>query len=187
MAARWQRCNDVLMSWLICSVSKKIVGEILHPRDAMTAWETLQSSYAGTNLARISEIQRELGSLEACACCKKHMDDKLGDRVVKFLKGLNDCYSSVRTHVFAMDETPKFSVVYGLALQEEASWAMRTAGKVEASTLFSQNSTEKVAQTFKNNQTSTGYNNQMRGRDNARGSFNRGRLMDHNCMNHKHS
>ncbi|CAM8962566.1 unnamed protein product [Rhodiola kirilowii] len=56
MAARWQRCNDVLMSWLICSVSKKIVGEILHVRDAMTAWETLQSSYAGTNLARISEM-----------------------------------------------------------------------------------------------------------------------------------
>ncbi|CAM8899731.1 unnamed protein product [Rhodiola kirilowii] len=60
MAEKWQRCNDVLMSWLICSVSKKIVGEILHARDAMTAWETLQSSYAGTNLARISEIQREL-------------------------------------------------------------------------------------------------------------------------------
>ncbi|CAM8965394.1 unnamed protein product [Rhodiola kirilowii] len=49
MAARWQRCNDVLMSWLICSVSKKIVSEILHVRDAMTAWETLQSSYAGTD------------------------------------------------------------------------------------------------------------------------------------------
>ncbi|CAM8946285.1 unnamed protein product [Rhodiola kirilowii] len=41
LTARWQRCNDVLMSWLICSVSKKIVGEILHARDAMTAWETL--------------------------------------------------------------------------------------------------------------------------------------------------
>ncbi|CAM8883001.1 unnamed protein product [Rhodiola kirilowii] len=53
MVAKWQRCNDVLMSWLICSVSKKIVGEILHARDVMTAWETLQSSYAGTNLARI--------------------------------------------------------------------------------------------------------------------------------------
>ncbi|CAM9000562.1 unnamed protein product [Rhodiola kirilowii] len=63
MAARSQRCIDVIMSWLIFSVSKKIVGEIIHASDAMTAWETLESSYAGTNLARKSEIQREFGNL----------------------------------------------------------------------------------------------------------------------------
>ncbi|CAM8891272.1 unnamed protein product [Rhodiola kirilowii] len=206
MAARWQRCNDVLMSWLICSVSKKIV---LHARDAMMAWETLQSSYAGTNLARISEIQRELGNLvqgdmavmafkqkleslwqeldsikfvncanaKACDCCKQHMSDKLGDRVVKFLMGLNDCYASVRTHAFATDEIPKFSVVYGLDLQEEASRAMRKSGKIEASALFSQNRTDNSTQASKNNQSASGYgyNNQQRGKDNVGGNFNRGR------------
>ncbi|KAL9675049.1 hypothetical protein QQ045_003249 [Rhodiola kirilowii] len=41
MAARWQRCNDVVMSWLISSVFEKIVGEIIHAKDAMTAWEIL--------------------------------------------------------------------------------------------------------------------------------------------------
>ncbi|KAL9666402.1 hypothetical protein QQ045_000733 [Rhodiola kirilowii] len=170
MAARWQRCNDVLMSWLIYSVSKKIIGEILHSSDAMTTWDTLESSYAGTNVARKSEIQRELGNLVKgdlsvmtfkqkleilwqeldtikvtvcasagnCVCCKQNKNYKHEDRVVKFLMGLNDAYASVRTHVFTVDEVPKFSTVYGLALREEASRAIRKAGSVEASTLFSQ-------------------------------------------------
>ncbi|CAM8947729.1 unnamed protein product [Rhodiola kirilowii] len=63
MVARWQMCNDVVMSWLINSVSEKIVGEILHAKDAMSAWEIIESSYAGTNLARKPELQRELGNL----------------------------------------------------------------------------------------------------------------------------
>ncbi|CAM8888782.1 unnamed protein product [Rhodiola kirilowii] len=63
MRAKWQRCNDVIMSWLICSVSEKIVGEILHARDVMTAWKDLEASYAGTNLARKSALLRELSAL----------------------------------------------------------------------------------------------------------------------------
>ncbi|KAL9666488.1 hypothetical protein QQ045_000822 [Rhodiola kirilowii] len=55
-----KRCNDVVMSWLICLVSEKIVGEILHSKDVMTAWEDLESSYACTNLARKSALLREL-------------------------------------------------------------------------------------------------------------------------------
>ncbi|CAM8988557.1 unnamed protein product [Rhodiola kirilowii] len=206
MAARWQRCNDVVMSWLISSVSEKIVGEILHAKDASTAWETLESSYAGTNLARQSELQRELSNLVQgelsvalykrkleslwqeldalkvskctaagnCACCRQADDDVKRDRVIKFLMGLNDDYASVRTHVFALSEVPKFSTVYGLALSEEASRKARQIGKVEASALSVQGSQSR--------QYNSSYNNQMRTRDNSnrgdsnnRGGFGRGR------------
>ncbi|KAL9659153.1 hypothetical protein QQ045_028244 [Rhodiola kirilowii] len=214
MAAKWQRCNDVVMAWLINSVSEKIVGEILHANDAMAAWETLESSYAGTDLARKSELHRELGNLMQgewsvamykrkleslwqeldglkvskcsnagkCACCKQADDDCKGDRVIKFLMGLNDEYASVRTHVFSLSEVPKFSTVYGLALSEEASRKARQAGKVEASTLAVQTDQANSSQ-FVNNQSgqmrqqsNTSYNNnQMRGKDIGRGGFGRGR------------
>ncbi|CAM8909147.1 unnamed protein product [Rhodiola kirilowii] len=204
MAARWQRCNDVIMAWLINSVSEKIVGEILHAKDAMTAWQILEASYAGTNLARKSELQRELGNLlqgemsvamykrkleslwqeldglkvnrctnvGKCTCCKQADEDCKGDRVIKFLMGLNDEYASVRTHVFSLSEVPKFSTVYGLALSEEASRKTRLAGKVEASALA-------VKTDLANNSQMRQYNNnQMRGKDgkdSSRGSFGRGK------------
>ncbi|KAL9686199.1 hypothetical protein QQ045_023654 [Rhodiola kirilowii] len=63
MRAKWQRCNDVVMSWLICSVSEKIVSEILHAKDVMTAWEDLESSYASTNLARKSALLMDLNDV----------------------------------------------------------------------------------------------------------------------------
>ncbi|CAM8972042.1 unnamed protein product [Rhodiola kirilowii] len=131
----------------------------------------------------------ECGNTRACTCCKKHLDDKLSDRVVKFLMGLNDCYSSVRTHVFAMDEVPKFSIVYGLALQEEASRAMRKAGIVEGSALFSQASSGNSNQSFKSSQSSTNYGNQSRGKENTRGTFNRGRsrLFCNHCQTPGHT
>ncbi|CAM8993843.1 unnamed protein product [Rhodiola kirilowii] len=212
MAARWQRCNDVVMSWLINSVSEKIVGEILHAKDAATAWEILESSYAGTNLARQSELQRELGNLVQgdlsvamykrkleslwqeldglkvnkcpntgkCPCCKKNDEDCKADRVIKFLMGLNDDYASVRTHVFAMSEVPKFSVVFGLALSEEASRKARHIGKVESSALAAQTDQVNSSQADSSHggqsrQYSTSQTNQMRGRDAGRGSFGRGR------------
>ncbi|CAM8966871.1 unnamed protein product [Rhodiola kirilowii] len=212
MAARWQRCNDVIMSWLINSVSEKIVGEILHAKDVMTAWEILESSYAGTDLARKSELHRELGNLMQgelsvamykrkleslwqeldglkvskcsnvgkCACCKQADEDCKGDRVIKFLMGLNDEYASVRTHVFSLSEVPKFSTVYGLALSEEASRKARQAGKVEASALSAQ--TDQANSSQYNNQSgqmrqqyNSSYTNQMRGKETGRGGFGRGR------------
>ncbi|CAM8981033.1 unnamed protein product [Rhodiola kirilowii] len=197
MLAKWQRCNDVVMSWLICSVSEKIVGEILHSKDVMTAWEDLESNYAGTNLARKSALLRELNdcvqngmavcdynrklnslyqeidainvvkcfSTGNCLCCKQTATDRQGDRVVKFLMGLDDCYASVRSNVLAMTEVPKMVIVYGLVLTEESTRKATKDRNVESSALFSQSN-----ESGNNNHFSQG-----RGRDGGRGSFGRGR------------
>ncbi|CAM8925259.1 unnamed protein product [Rhodiola kirilowii] len=200
MLAKWQRCNDVIMSWLICSVSEKIVGEILHSKDVMTAWEDLESSYAGTNLARKSALLRELSDcvqngspvceynrklnslyqeIDAintvkclatgnCLCCKQFNVDKQGDRVVKFLMGLDDCYSSVRSNVFAMSEVPKMVTVYGLVLTEESTRKQNKDRQIESSALFTQNNQF-------TNQSGGSQFGQGRGRDGGRGISGRGR------------
>ncbi|CAM8928639.1 unnamed protein product [Rhodiola kirilowii] len=60
---KWQRCNDVVMSWLISSVSKQIVGQILHSFDAADAWNTLHIRYAGSNLSRKFALKRDICNL----------------------------------------------------------------------------------------------------------------------------
>ncbi|CAM8929373.1 unnamed protein product [Rhodiola kirilowii] len=63
MQGKWQRCNDVIMSWLMNSVSDDIVGQILHAKDVMTTWNILHTRFAGTNLARISGLLKEANDL----------------------------------------------------------------------------------------------------------------------------
>ncbi|CAM8929330.1 unnamed protein product [Rhodiola kirilowii] len=125
--SKWQRCNDVIMTWLISFVSEDIVGQILHAKDAMTAWNMLHTRFAGTNLARKSGLLKEVNNLVQgdmdvatyhgkltkywqeldsirrastcpsngnCVCCAEADDERAEDRVVQFLMGLNECYST---------------------------------------------------------------------------------------------
>ncbi|CAM8954324.1 unnamed protein product [Rhodiola kirilowii] len=130
---KWQRCNDMIMSWRICSVSEKIVGEILHAKDVITAWKDLESSYAEIDAIKTVQCY---AVIENCLCCKQIVDDRQEERVVKFLMGLDECYASIRSNVFSMPEVPKMGTVYGLVLTEESTRKATKERQVEASTLF---------------------------------------------------
>lgn len=62
MLARWQQCNDIVMSWLMCSVAENIEEQIMRSRDIMTAWNALKTRYGGTNLARKSVLLIKIGN-----------------------------------------------------------------------------------------------------------------------------
>ncbi|KAL9677227.1 hypothetical protein QQ045_005455 [Rhodiola kirilowii] len=63
LKARWQRCNDVIMSWLLCSVSKGVAGQILDAVNVADAWNCLHQRYAGSNLSRKFALQQEIANL----------------------------------------------------------------------------------------------------------------------------
>ncbi|CAM8878685.1 unnamed protein product [Rhodiola kirilowii] len=63
LRARWQRCNDVIMSWLLCSVSPDVTGQILDSSDVADAWNCLHMMYAGSNLSRKFTLQQEITNL----------------------------------------------------------------------------------------------------------------------------
>ncbi|CAM8879093.1 unnamed protein product [Rhodiola kirilowii] len=63
LKARWQRCNDVIMSWLLCSVSPEVTGQILDATDVADAWTCLHMMYAGSNLSRKFALQQEIANL----------------------------------------------------------------------------------------------------------------------------
>ncbi|KAL9691710.1 hypothetical protein QQ045_012136 [Rhodiola kirilowii] len=152
MQAKWQRCNDVIMSWLISSVSDDIVGQILHAKDVMIAWNILHAWFAGTNLARKSGLIKEANNLVQdsikkispcpsdgnCGCCQEASDEKMEDREVQYLMGLNECYSTIRTHVFAMSKVSDMVIVFEMATREECQSNATKATYVEASALCGQ-------------------------------------------------
>ncbi|CAM8883292.1 unnamed protein product [Rhodiola kirilowii] len=61
--ARWDKCNNVVLSWIINSVSPEIGCSLIHSSDCMHAWEDLEERFSGSNDFTIFSIQQEIAML----------------------------------------------------------------------------------------------------------------------------
>jgi pyoverdine/dityrosine biosynthesis protein Dit1 len=57
--------------------------------------------------------------VENCNAAAKMKEYKENDQVIRFLKGLNEQYSAVRSQIMLMDPLPKMGKVYSLLVQQE--------------------------------------------------------------------
>ncbi|KAL0898785.1 hypothetical protein Bca101_082746 [Brassica carinata] len=60
----WSRCNSMVKSWLLNSVSKKIYKSILRFNDASEIWKDLQTRFHITNLPRSYQLSQQILSLQ---------------------------------------------------------------------------------------------------------------------------
>ncbi|KAG7574150.1 Integrase catalytic core [Arabidopsis suecica] len=146
----WSRCNSLVKSWLLNSVSKPIYKSILRFDDASEIWNDLLTRYRITNLPRSYHLSQQIWSLQQgtmdlatyyttlrtlwneldgsdcvtlckhCDCCKAV--DKKADhaRVIKFLAGLNESYSVIRTQIIMKKHVPSLAEVYNLLDQDHS-------------------------------------------------------------------
>ncbi|KAG7588381.1 Integrase catalytic core [Arabidopsis suecica] len=146
----WSRCNSMVNSWLLNSVSKQIYKSILCFNDASEIWNDLLTRYHITNLPRSYQLSQQIWSLQqgtmdlatyyttlrtlwneldasdcvklckSCDCCKAM--DKRGDnaRVIKFLAGLNESYSVIRSQIIMKKHVPSLAEIYNLLDQDHS-------------------------------------------------------------------
>nr|KYP72716.1 hypothetical protein KK1_005316 [Cajanus cajan] len=143
----WKRCNNMVVSWLVHSVSPPIRQSILWMDKADEIWNDLKSRYAQSDLLRISDLQHEASSIRqgdlsitefftklrviwdelenfrpdpTCSCTQKCSCNviptiaqrKREDQAMQFLRGLNEQYSNVKSHVLLMDPIPPISKIF---------------------------------------------------------------------------
>ncbi|WVZ14716.1 hypothetical protein V8G54_012282 [Vigna mungo] len=60
----WKRCNNMVVSWLVHSVSPSIRQSILWMNQADDIWKDLKSRYSQGDLLRIAELQQEAASIK---------------------------------------------------------------------------------------------------------------------------
>ncbi|CAM8877096.1 unnamed protein product [Rhodiola kirilowii] len=61
--ARWERCNNVIFSWIINSVSKEIGASLIHAFDCIAAWNDLKERFVGLNDSSLFSVQQEIADL----------------------------------------------------------------------------------------------------------------------------
>ncbi|XP_019228351.1 PREDICTED: uncharacterized protein LOC109209521 [Nicotiana attenuata] len=167
LARQWQRCNDLVISWLVNSLSKDIARSVEYSEFAKDIWNELEERYGKANGARVFELKKELahisqGSLDiasyfnkikqlwdeiasisagrarVCTCGAKSAEDE-EQRAYQFLMGLNETYVQTRSNILMMKPLPSVGTVYSILLSDEKQ------RQVSAGTQFPSNSASFIA------------------------------------------
>ncbi|KAL9245915.1 hypothetical protein vseg_019512 [Gypsophila vaccaria] len=59
-AKSWQRCNDMVFSWILNALSSQIADSVLYCDTAKSVWDELQDRYDQTNGAQLYSVQKTL-------------------------------------------------------------------------------------------------------------------------------
>uniref|UniRef100_A0A2N9EQW3 Retrotransposon Copia-like N-terminal domain-containing protein n=1 Tax=Fagus sylvatica TaxID=28930 RepID=A0A2N9EQW3_FAGSY len=150
----WVRCNTMVISWLLNSLSKEIASSVIYANTAREIWEDLKERFAQGNGPRIFEIQKSISTLSqdqssmsnyytrlkslwdelnnfrsildcSCGALKVLLDNKQHEYVMQFLMGLNDSFSHVRAQILMTDPLPTITKAFALVVQEERGEAPR--------------------------------------------------------------
>ncbi|XP_075490977.1 uncharacterized protein LOC142529351 [Primulina tabacum] len=146
---QWERCNAIVLSWLMNSVSKEIFGGIVYSTDAAAVWEDLREQFDKVNGSRIFTLHREIGklvqgnnsisvyysklrqlwdefgslvALPTCSCeaAKKYVEYIQQHKLLQFLMGLNDSYVHIHSQILMMTPLPTVAQAFAIIYQEES-------------------------------------------------------------------
>lgn len=146
----WSRCNSMVKSWILNSVTKQIYKSILRFNDATEIWKDLDTRFHITNLPRSYQLTQQIWSLQQgnmslsdyyttlktlwddldgascvntcrnCKCCSATASVNEHSKIVKFLAGLNDFYSTIRSQIIMKKTIPDLAEIYNLLDQDHS-------------------------------------------------------------------
>jgi len=138
----WERCNTLVMSWLLNSLSPPIAQSVIFLDRASDIWTNLRERFSQSDLLRIAELQEEIYSLKQgsrsvtdyfttlksmweqldhlrpytnCTCSAQSYHQQ--DFIIRFLKGLEEHFSVVRSQILLMDPLPSVNRVFSMIIQ----------------------------------------------------------------------
>ncbi|CAN7057379.1 unnamed protein product [Brassica oleracea var. botrytis] len=151
----WSRCNSMVKSWLLNSVSSQIYGSILSFDDATEIWTDLHNCFHKTNLPQTFQLIQQIQDLrqgsmdlsgyyttlktlwnnldgteppETCLCCnttsclsQRTAKAKIErGRTIKFLAGLNEKYSIIRSQILMRKPLPDLAEICNILDQDDS-------------------------------------------------------------------
>ncbi|XP_073049302.1 uncharacterized protein [Primulina eburnea] len=146
--AAWIRCNSMVISWILNSVSREIADSLLYMSTAYEIWNDLRDRFHQSNAPRVFQIKKLLtglhqGSMDIssyytrmrtlwdelkdfqpisvchCGSIKEWLDYHNQECVMQFLMGLNESYAQIRAQILMMEPLPVISKTFSLVVQEE--------------------------------------------------------------------
>lgn len=127
----WNRCNDIVISWILNTVSVEICQSIMYMTSAVDIWNDLATRFSHTNVPKLFNLRKEIaylnqGTLSVSAYFTKFraLNDELeslselpkclcGKCSCAINKKLSDFTKSVLLSQFLMELNDQFTVIRG--------------------------------------------------------------------------
>ncbi|KAE8667521.1 Protein QUIRKY [Hibiscus syriacus] len=149
LQAQWDRCNALVLSWLINSVSKDLSVGIVFASSAAFVWADLKERFDKVDGSRIFFLHRDITTMaqgklsifayfsrlkllwdeydalvpySSCTCenAQSSSQHVSQQRLFQFLMGLNDPYTAIRSQLLFMQPLPSVNNAYSMISQEES-------------------------------------------------------------------
>ncbi|XP_070007510.1 uncharacterized protein LOC142165414 [Nicotiana tabacum] len=105
LSSQWQRCNDLVVSWWVNSLSKEISHSVEYSEYAKDIWCELEERYTSYKV-------------RVCNCEGKAVEDE-EQKVYQFLMGMNDTYMQTRNNILMKKPLSSVGNVYNILLYDE--------------------------------------------------------------------
>jgi hypothetical protein len=144
----WLRCNNMILAWILNSVSKEIVASMIYIDTCREMWLDLKEIFSQKNVPRVFQLQKSIAALAQQNCSVssyftqlKSLWDELcnyrpipqcscgemkvvvkhyhQEYVYQFLMGLNESFAAIRGQILLMELLPSVNKVFSLVIQEE--------------------------------------------------------------------
>ncbi|XP_073152734.1 uncharacterized protein [Henckelia pumila] len=144
----WIRCNSMVISWLLNSITREIADSLMYMTTASEIWTDLRDRFHQSNASRVYQIKRYLSELQQgsmdvtsyytrlrtlwdelrdyqpnsvcnCGSTKEWVNYQNQECVMQFLMGLNESYAQVRAQILMSEPLPIITKKISLVVQEE--------------------------------------------------------------------
>ncbi|XP_070039832.1 uncharacterized protein [Nicotiana tomentosiformis] len=63
MGNHWERVNAIVLSWIMCSIEKGLLGGIMYATNAQAAWEEFHERFNKIDGSRTFDVHKEISTL----------------------------------------------------------------------------------------------------------------------------
>jgi hypothetical protein len=144
----WDRCNNMVLSWILNSVSQEISASIIYIEYAQEMWNDIKERFSQSNGPRIFQLQKAILALSqnnnfvssyyttlkgfwdelnnyrpmplcSCGTSQTVQEYQHWEYVFQFFMVLNESFSHFRGQILLMDPLPSINKVFSMVVQEE--------------------------------------------------------------------
>lgn len=138
LCAQWERVNDMIITWILNTVSDDISDGLSYVTTAQEIWNELRERFSGTNGHRIYQILKDIHALEqgnnsvevyfhklkglwyeytvlepvvncVCGAHKVQVERDQKKKLLQFLMGLHESNATIRGQILMMNPLPSVS------------------------------------------------------------------------------
>ncbi|XP_071705033.1 uncharacterized protein [Rutidosis leptorrhynchoides] len=198
LASQWDRCNSVVLSWILGSITKDLYCGQIFSTNATEVWNELKETNDKIDTSAIFNLHQQINTLKqndstlseyyhklntlwkqydamvsspdftcgatACSCeaATSHKEHKKMMKLMQFLMGLSDEYTTVRSKILLRDSVLDVKEAYAIISREESHKGISNdkISKTRANTFVAQsnNTFNKAGNNSGNYQNNNNYN-----------------------------